>query len=101
MPGIETKSILRYTFDGCPCGISWIERGTDMATAKTQKKTAAKKSVVKTAARKTVAKKTAGMKEGSRYVCSDCGLAVTIDTACGCPTTAHLVCCERPMKLKR
>ncbi len=76
-----------------------------MAKAKLSKKTAAKKSAVKTVSKKTVAKKTAkktaGMKEGSRYTCSACGLVVTVDTACGCAETTHLICCERPMRMKR
>lgn len=77
-----------------------------MAKAKISKKVASKKTAVKTAAKKTVAKKTvvkkaAGMKAGNRYACGVCGLAVTVDTACGCAETAHLICCERPMKVKR
>jgi hypothetical protein len=96
-----------------------------MAIAKTAKKktaakTAAKKAATKTVAKKaapgkTVAKKTAAkkaaprktagkkaaMKEGSRYVCGVCGLAVTVDTACGCVETAHLICCEKPMKPRK
>ncbi len=76
-----------------------------MATTKTKSKTAAKKAKVKTAPKKTGAKKTvkktAGIKEGSRYACSVCGLAVTVDTGCCCGETAHLICCEKPMKVKR
>ena len=86
-----------------------------MAKAKTTAKTGTKRAAVKTAAKKTTAKKTAarkpaarkpakkaaGMREGSRYVCGVCGLAVTVDTACGCAETAHLICCEKPMKMKR
>ena len=76
-----------------------------MATTKTKSKTATKKAKVKTAPKKTTAKKTvkktAGIKEGSRYACSVCGIAVTVDTACGCAETAHLICCEKPMKVKR
>ncbi len=68
--------------------------GAGKATVKTSPK---KTAVKKTAARKT-AKKAAGMKEGSRYVCGVCGLAVTVDTACGCAETTHLICCEKPMK---
>ncbi len=75
-------------------------KGKDMAKAKTSEKTVAKKTAKKAVAKKTV-KKTAGMKEGSRYVCGVCGLAVTVDTACGCAETTHLVCCERPMRMKR
>lgn len=80
-------------------------KGNDMATAKRSGKTAVKKTAVKTAAKKTAAKKTAkksaGMKKGSKYVCGVCGLGITIDTACGCAETAHLICCEKPMKAKR
>jgi hypothetical protein len=71
-----------------------------MATAKTSKKTATKKATAKTAPKKTT-KKTAGMKKGSKYACGVCGLAVTVDTACGCAETAHLICCEKPMRVKR
>jgi hypothetical protein len=76
-----------------------------VARAKTSEKTVAKKAAVKTASKKTpvkrTAKKTAGVKEGSRYSCGVCGLAVTVDTACGCVETAHLICCERPMRMKK
>ncbi len=80
-------------------------KGRDMAKAKTSKKPVTKKTAKKAVAKKTTAKKTvkktAGMKEGNRYVCGVCGLAVTVDTACGCAETTHLVCCERPMRMKR
>ncbi len=86
-------------------GRNFDREGKDMATTKTKSKTAAKKAKVKTAPKKAEAKKTAkktvGMKEGSRYACSVCGLAVTVDTACGCAETTHLICCEKPMKAKR
>ena len=76
-----------------------------MARAKISKKAATKKKAVKTVAKKTAqkktVKKTAGMKEGSRYACGVCGLAVTVDTACGCAETAHIICCEKPMRMKR
>ncbi len=75
-----------------------------MAIAKTSVKKVAKKAV-KTAAKKTQvkrpAKKKTGVKEGSRYSCGVCGLVVTVDTACGCAETAHLICCERPMRMKK
>ena len=80
-------------------------KGKDMARTKMSGKTAAKKATVKTASKKTAvkktAKKTAGMKEGSKYTCGVCGLSVTVDTACGCAETAHLICCEKPMGMKR
>jgi hypothetical protein len=76
-----------------------------MARAKTSVKKVAKKATPKTASKKTpvkrTAKKAAGVKEGSRYSCGVCGLAVTVDTACGCAETTHLICCERPMRMKR
>ena len=76
-----------------------------MATAKMSKKTVTKKATVKNAAKKTAVKKTAkktgGMKKGSKYACGVCGLAITVDTACGCAETAHLICCEKPMRMKR
>ncbi len=76
-----------------------------MARAMTSVKKVAKKATPKTASKKTpvkrTAKKAAGVKEGSRYSCGVCGLAVTVDTACGCAETTHLVCCERPMRMKK
>ncbi len=41
------------------------------------------------------------VKKGERYQCSVCGLAVTIDTACGCAEACDIICCEKPMKAKR
>ncbi|MDA8241250.1 MAG: hypothetical protein M0Z67_12890 [Nitrospiraceae bacterium] len=81
-----------------------------MVKSKTTAKTGTRKAAGTTAAKKTKAKKTvarkpakkaAGMKEGSSYVCGVCGLAVTVDTACGCAETAHLICCGKPMTTKR
>jgi hypothetical protein len=74
---------------------------TGTGTRKAASKTAPKKTAAKKTVAKKTAKKTAGMKEGSRYVCGVCGLAVTVDTACGCAEAAHLICCEKPMRAKR
>jgi hypothetical protein len=71
-----------------------------MASAKMSEKTVAKKAAVKAASKKT-AKKAAGMKDGSKYACGVCGLTVTVDTARGCAETVHLICCERPMRIKK
>jgi hypothetical protein len=30
-----------------------------------------------------------------------CGMVVSVDTACGCVDTCDLICCEKPMKLKK
>ncbi len=78
-----------------------VKKRTRKAAVKAApKKIAAKKTVAKKSGAGKIAKKT-GMKKGNRYVCGVCGLAVTIDTACGCAETSHLICCEKPMKMKR
>ncbi len=38
-------------------------------------------------------------KEGDLYVCDLCGMAVTIEEACGCDACG-LVCCDVPMVKK-
>jgi hypothetical protein len=35
-------------------------------------------------------------KKGEYYSCSECGLVVVVDEACGC-AAAEIVCCEEPM----
>ena len=76
-----------------------------MAKAKTSVKKVVKKAAVKTASKKAPVKrtatKTAGVKEGDSYSCGVCGLVVTVDTACGCAEATHLICCERPMRMKK
>ena len=76
-----------------------------MAKAKTSVKKVVKKAAVKTASKKTPVKrtatKTAGVKKGNRCSCGVCGLVVTVDTACGCAEATHLICCERPMRMKK
>jgi hypothetical protein len=76
-----------------------------MAKAKTSAKKVVKKATIKTASKKApvkkTAKKTTGVKKGNRYSCGVCGLAVTVDTACGCAEATHLICCERPMRMKK
>jgi hypothetical protein len=39
--------------------------------------------------------------KGSKYTCSLCGMAVTVDTACGCVEAHPLVCCGKQMKVKK
>jgi len=77
--------------------------------AVTKKKTLAKKPAAgkkaapaKKTAKKTVKKTAAktGIKKGSSYVCSVCGLGVSVDRVCGCVDTCDIVCCGRPMKKK-
>mgnify|MGYP000138548878 CR=1 FL=1 len=58
----------------------------------------------KTAAGKAKAKKAPAKgktKVGDVYACSVCGLAVTVDEACGCVDYCDIICCETPMKKKR
>jgi len=43
----------------------------------------------------------AKVKKGDEYCCADCGLAVVVNTACGCVDT-ELLCCGEPMtKIKK
>ena len=35
-------------------------------------------------------------KKGDYLSCSECGLVVTVDEACGC-ATADIICCDTPM----
>jgi hypothetical protein len=56
-----------------------------------EKKTAAAK---KAPARKKVVR-------GDTYVCEVCGLAVTVDEACGCVDVCDIICCGKPMKAKK
>jgi rubrerythrin len=69
-----------------------IKEGKGMAV---KKAAAAKKTTTrKTTARKAVAK-------GDSYVCEVCGLAVTVDEACGCVDVCDIICCGQPMKPKK
>jgi len=62
---------------------------------------AQKKAIKKTI--KAVAKKgmKKAVKKGDVYKCGVCGIAVSVDEVCGCMDTCDIICCERPMKLKR
>lgn len=55
--------------------------------------------MVKKKAVKKVAKKV--VKKGDVYKCDVCGLAVTVDAACGCVDTCDIICCEKPMRAKK
>ncbi len=80
-----------------------------MATkSKPAAKPAAKKPAPKAkAAAKPAAKATAKpakkavVPKGSKYTCGVCGMAVTVDTACGCTEVHPLVCCGKQMKVKK
>lgn len=36
-------------------------------------------------------------KKGDKYECSECGIVVVVDDACGC-AACDLICCGAPMK---
>lgn len=38
--------------------------------------------------------------KGESYVCEVCGLAVSVDEACGCVDVCDIICCGQPMKQK-
>ena len=48
---------------------------------------------------KKVSKKTA--KKGDAYQCGVCGLAVTVNEACGCADAHDIICCDTPMKPRK
>ncbi len=68
------------------------------APAKTTAKAAAKKAPAKTAVRKSPSKRNPA--KGESYVCGLCGLAITVDEACGCVDVCGITCCGKPMKKK-
>ncbi len=69
------------------------------------KRTTAKKAPAKRAtAKRTPAKKAmrrGKANPGDAYSCEVCGLAVTVDEACGCTEAHELICCSEPMKKAR
>ena len=66
-----------------------------MATATKKKKTAVTKTKSKAKA------KGSKIKKGSKYQCSVCGVAVTVDEVCGCVEEHEFICCDKPMKPKK
>lgn len=68
-----------------------------------RKKTAARTAPRKAATKKTVKrsrKSSAPVREGQGYVCSVCGLSVTVDEECGCIDTCDIICCGSQMEPK-
>ena len=56
------------------------------------------------AAKKTVKKgsaKKAGIKKGSKYVCTECGVVLVVDEVCGCVEACDLICCGKHLKIKK
>ncbi|HWR26494.1 MAG TPA: hypothetical protein VN316_01310 [candidate division Zixibacteria bacterium] len=55
------------------------------------------------AEKKTVKKsgeKKIGAKKGAKFACSECGMVVTVDEACGCVDVCDLMCCGQQMEVK-
>ena len=52
-------------------------------------------------AKKATTTKKQAVKKGSKFVCSVCGLAVSVDTVCGCVEACDIICCGKPMKTKK
>jgi len=71
------------------------------------KKVAAKKVATKKVApvRKAVAAKKRGVagktSRGDSYACGVCGLLVTVDETCGCADVCDIICCGKPMRVKK
>ncbi|MDD5082462.1 MAG: hypothetical protein PHU08_03715 [Dehalococcoidales bacterium] len=40
------------------------------------------------------------VQKGNKYSCTQCGLVVTVDEACGCVDVCDIVCCGQPMRKK-
>jgi len=54
--------------------------------------------MVKKCSRKKTVKTT---QKGDRYICSVCGLMVTVDNVCGCLDACDIICCGKEMQLKK
>jgi hypothetical protein len=59
---------------------------------------ATKVSKPKVSVKKASPKKQKELKNGSRYQCGVCGLAVTVDKVCGCADFCDIICCGEQMK---
>ena len=66
------------------------------------KKAATKKKAMATKKKMVTAKKPAvKTSKGDAYECGVCGLLVTVDETCGCADVCDIICCGKPMKLKK
>lgn len=45
-------------------------------------------------------KKTKTIKKGTKYMCGECGLVVTVDEVCGCIDVCDIMCCGEQMARK-
>lgn len=68
----------------------------------TKNKVSASKAAPASKPKKAVKKKSPNkqkeLKAGSRYECGVCGLALSVDTACGCTDFCDIICCGEQMK---
>lgn len=46
-------------------------------------------------------KKTTKSKKGGKFSCGVCGLAISVDNACGCVDTCDIICCGQEMIEKK
>jgi hypothetical protein len=69
--------------------LNWPEKKEGIMAQKKAVKKVVKKSVKKI------------VKKGDVYKCGVCGIAVSVDEVCGCVNTCDIICCEKPMKLKK
>ncbi|HJX02929.1 MAG TPA: hypothetical protein VJ488_00065 [Dehalococcoidia bacterium] len=44
--------------------------------------------------------KSKNIKKGAKFECAVCGMAITVDRACGCVGVCDILCCGKPMKAK-
>ncbi len=65
------------------------------------KKNAAKKTVKPVSKKPVKRGMKRAIKKGDVYRCGVCGVVVSVDKICGCVDTCDLICCSKPMKLKK
>jgi hypothetical protein len=75
------------------------KKGTAASKTPAKRATDVKTSGKAAATKSAPAKK--AMAKGDYYVCEVCGLAVTVDEACGCAEVCEITCCEQPMMKTR
>jgi hypothetical protein len=98
----NVKGGLRMATKAKPAPKSATKPAAKAAPAAKKAAPAAKKAAVaKPAAAKAKPVKKAAAPKGATYACGVCGLAVTVDTACGCMETHGLICCGKAMKVKK
>ena len=81
-----------------------IKASSEKAKPAAKKQTAKPKPAAKPAAKPKAATKPAAKgvnKKGTKYSCSVCGMVVSVDTVCGCIDACDLICCTKPMKVKK